>query len=55
MKGNVAFDVTGSCYYIEDGVEEHNWIEKNLAAFVHVVGCPAGGPGQEGQTFVEVG
>lgn len=54
MKENVAFDIIGSCYYLEDGLEEFNTIEQNLAAFVHVIGCPAGGYGQDGQTFAEV-
>lgn len=55
VKENVAFDIIGNCYYLEDGMEEYNVIEKNLAAFVHVIGCPAVGKGQEGQTFAEVG
>ena len=38
---NVAYDVTGYCYYLEDGVEENNLIEFNLAAHVHVIGTPA--------------
>jgi len=50
---NVAFDITGHCYYLEDGVEEHNRFEYNLAAFVHVIGRPAEGPGQGGEYFYE--
>ena len=44
---NVAFDVTGFCYYLEDGVEEDNTISFNLAAHVHPIGAVAqGGTGQ---------
>lgn len=43
---NVAFDVIGFCYYLEDGVEEHNVIEHNLAALVHFIGAPARASGQ---------
>jgi hypothetical protein len=35
-------------------VEEDNWIEHNLMAFVHVIGSPSSGPLQEGTTSVEV-
>eukprot|EP00913_Durusdinium_trenchii_P032957 g30853.t1 len=34
---NVAYDVSGSAYYLEDGVEENNLFEYNLAAFVHII------------------
>lgn len=34
---NVAYDVSGYCYYLEDGVEEDNVISYNLAAHVHPV------------------
>lgn len=34
---NVAFDIIGSAYYLEDGVEENNLLQGNLAAFVHVI------------------
>ena len=40
VEENVAFDVLGSCFYIEDGVEEHNTLEHNLAAHVHFLGVP---------------
>jgi hypothetical protein len=33
--GNVGFNIFGHCYYLEDGVEENNVLERNLAAFVH--------------------
>ena len=35
VERNVAFDVTGHCYYLEDGVEERNELRHNLAAHVH--------------------
>lgn len=35
---NVAFDVSGSAYYLEDGIEENNIFEFNLAAFVNIIG-----------------
>ncbi len=37
VQRNVAFDVTGHCYYLEEGVEENNTIAFNLAAYVHVI------------------
>jgi len=43
---NVAYDVTGYCYYLEDGVEEDNTISFNLAAFIHMIGTPSRGNGQ---------
>ncbi|KAM9953074.1 hypothetical protein ACTFIR_008132 [Dictyostelium discoideum] len=50
---NVAFDVSGHCYYLEDGVEMDNTISFNLAAYVHPIGRPAAGPSQIGEVFVE--
>jgi len=42
---NVGYDVTGYCYYLEDGVEEDNTLSYNLAAHIHTIGFPAsGGP-----------
>ena len=41
LSQNVAYDVIGYCFYLEDGVEEYNSIEFNLAAFVHFLGAPA--------------
>jgi len=46
---NVGFDITGFCYYLEDGVEEDNTISFNLAAHVHPIGAIAQGGG--GQTL----
>jgi hypothetical protein len=46
---NVAFDVLGYCYYLEDGVEEKNTISFNLAAFVHFLGEAPWGWGQTTQ------
>ncbi|KXZ46641.1 hypothetical protein GPECTOR_42g852 [Gonium pectorale] len=53
LTDNVAFHVDGSCFYLEDGVEEGNWLQRNLGAFVHVIGLPAGGVTQSGETFVQ--
>jgi hypothetical protein len=38
LSGNVAFDIVGHAYYLEDGVEENNVIEFNLGAYVHWFG-----------------
>ncbi len=35
--GNVGFNIHGHCYYLEDGVEERNVFERNLAAYVHPI------------------
>jgi hypothetical protein len=44
---NVAYDITGFCYYLEDGVEHHNRIEFNLGAHIHTIGPePPRGAGQ---------
>jgi hypothetical protein len=44
---NVAYDITGYCYYLEDGVEVNNTLSFNLAAHIHFIGNPAiGGPQQ---------
>ena len=47
---NVAYDITGYCYYLEDGVEQDNTISYNLAAFIHSIGPdrPTGGGQQTG-------
>eukprot|EP00983_Pelagomonas_calceolata_P080324 1155102-Pelagomonas_calceolata.AAC.6 len=50
---NVAFHVDGNCFYLEDGVEESNWLEHNLAAFVHPIGIPAGGYDQSGSLHIQ--
>ncbi len=54
VRRNVAFHVSGSCYYLEDGVEEQNWLEGNLAAYVHPVGGAVSGWNQLGSTHVQV-
>lgn len=52
---NVAFNVKGFAYYLEDGVEEDNLLAYNLAAFVHPIYQPANGAGgQAGEQFVEI-
>ncbi len=40
---------------LQDGVEENNWLQHNLGAYVHTIGNPAGGVTQSGELFVEVG
>ena len=50
---NVAFDAHGHCFYLEDGVEEGNTFQGNLAAFIHSIGLPAGGVSQSGETFYQ--
>ncbi|KAI9334736.1 G8 domain-containing protein [Obelidium mucronatum] len=40
ISNNVAFDITGNCFYIEDGVEEDNLFQFNLAAHIHFLGSP---------------
>lgn len=53
LSRNSGFNIQGSCYYLEDGVEERNIIEYNLAAHVHVIGRPAAGDNQPGENFVQ--
>ena len=43
---NVAYDVTGFCYYLEDGIEERNTLSFNLAAHIHFLSYPARGGAQ---------
>ena len=44
---NVAYDVSGFCYYLEDGIEHDNRIEYNLGAHIHIIGPePARGTNQ---------
>jgi hypothetical protein len=37
---SAAFDIVGHCFYLEDGVEERNVLEGNLAAHVHFLISP---------------
>jgi hypothetical protein len=49
---NVAYDITGFCYYLEEGVEQENRIEFNLGAHIHLIGPePPSGYGQYLQTY----
>lgn len=49
---NVAYNVMGMSFYLEDGVEENNLFEFNLAAHTHPIFRPADGDwGQQGETF----
>ena len=53
LEYNTAFHALGNCFYLEDGVEERNIFEKNLAAYIHPInGQIAGGFSQTGTTFV---
>ena len=48
---NVAYNVDGSCYYLEDGVEENNQIMYNLGVKINTIGGAArDSNGQDGQT-----
>lgn len=45
---NIAYDIMGSAFYLEDGIEEKNIFSSNLAAFVHVIKpLPNYGGGQQ--------
>lgn len=46
LQGNVGFDTHGHCYYFENGVEERNVVDGNLAAFVHPIQTAGSGGGQ---------
>ena len=48
---NVAFNATGNCFYVEDGVEENNTVSYNLASYIKVIGSGAKGGGQAGETL----
>lgn len=50
---NIAFNVNGNCFYLEDGVETGNSFGYNLGAYVHPIGAPASGFNQQGETFEE--
>jgi len=51
---NTVFNATGHCYYLEDGVEENNLLEYNLAAFISPISKPANGDwGQGGEQFTQ--
>ena len=39
---NVAHDITGFCYCLEDGVKEDNTISFNLSAHIHYLGDAPG-------------
>lgn len=57
LSRNVAYDISGSAFYLEDGIEEHNLFEFNLAAFVHLI-LPLSdyenGGGQDGVTLSSI-
>jgi hypothetical protein len=45
---NVVFNATAHCYYLEDGVEEKNVINYNLAVKINTIHGPMGGESQTG-------
>jgi hypothetical protein len=47
LYGNVGFNIPGHCYYLEDGVEERNVLEANLAAYVVPINTTGSGGGQQ--------
>ena len=49
----MAFNVSGHCYYLEDGVEEHNNFEYNLAVHIKPIFESARGFGQIGTQYYE--
>jgi hypothetical protein len=53
LENNVGFSVDGSCFYLEDGVEERNQITGNFAGLMRPIGTPAGGSNQAGVTVEE--
>ncbi len=50
---NIAYNINGMGYYLEDGVEENNLLEYNLAAFVHPIFRPARGYGDQNGEYFE--
>eukprot|EP00121_Abeoforma_whisleri_P005514 Awhi_evm2s5001 len=44
IEDNVAYDIIGHTFYLEDGVEENNLFQHNLAAHVHFLAQPSGEP-----------
>jgi hypothetical protein len=44
---NVAYDILGYCYYLEDGIEQYNTISFNLGAHIHYLGHAPRGSGQQ--------
>ena len=53
LSENVAFNAFGSCFYLEDGVEESNVLRYNLAAHVKPIGAPAAGGSQTGEVILQ--
>lgn len=51
---NVAYDVSGSAYYLEDGIEEENLFDFNLAAHIHIIDQLADYEAGGGQSGVSV-
>eukprot|EP01122_Echinamoeba_exundans_P010929 TRINITY_DN4198_c0_g1_i2.p1 TRINITY_DN4198_c0_g1~~TRINITY_DN4198_c0_g1_i2.p1 ORF type:complete len:1151 (-),score=166.29 TRINITY_DN4198_c0_g1_i2:5-3457(-) len=49
LTANVAFNIDGSCFYLEEGVEENNTISFNLVVKVNNIGKPMAGYVQAGE------
>ena len=45
LSRNVGFNISGHCFYLEDGVEENNVFEYNAVAHVNSIAHVAGGTG----------
>lgn len=56
LSRNVAYNALGMCYYFENGVEENNLVEYNLAAHISPIYKPANGASgsQFGEQFFEI-
>eukprot|EP01084_Bolivina_argentea_P204467 349184_1 len=42
LSRNIAYNVMGMCYYIEDGIEENNTLSYNFAGHIHPIYTPSG-------------
>jgi hypothetical protein len=49
---NVVYNATAHCYYLEDGVEEGNVLNYNLAVKINTIGTPMAGQSQIGDETV---
>ena len=50
IQSNVAYNITGHCFYLEDGVEQNNTFNGNLAVYVKpkLLGDRLGSDGTDG-------
>ena len=54
VQDTVAFDIQGSAFYLESGVEERNVLDHNLAALITPLSPVMQGSGQGGGTVSSV-